>query len=482
MNMVQQILRGCQKILETVCHFLEEGMTFQEFEEELWETMRGVGREILKVVLKAKDQEIRKDEKRKEHFEVVRKDERTILTLFGDVTYQRTYYRNRVTREYTHLLDSSTGWKKKRHIDPLLEAFLLEEATDASYRRAGKVILQEGRDLTVSPEVTKRLVHHLERVKPPLSREEGERVRRKFCPYLFIEADEDHVTLQKKRKASPRKGKTKRLLAKLVYVHEGKVKDGGRDRLCHPHYFAGLYENTESLWYEVLEYLEEHYDLDRLECIFLCGDGASWIQKGLEVIPKSVFVLDRFHFLQRAREALAHCPHLLPELHRALQEGSWEGVQGILRKAHTLSSDPRERNHLRDLRTYLARNWQGVENHRRFKHLHLGVSAEAHVSHVLAARLSHRPMAWSRRGVDRMSYLRALRYNGQSIRHFYLRTYRENLPPFTLPAEVLKREREKGRETFREIYGNLPVLKGPTSSLWMAIKLLSQDYSWTPVI
>lgn len=200
MNMVQQILRGCQKILETVCHFLEEGMTFQEFEEELWETMRGVGREILKVVLETKDQEIRKDEKRKEHFEVVRKDERTILTLFGDVTYQRTSYRNRVTREYTHLLDSSTGWKKKRHIDPLLEAFLLEEATDASYRRAGKVILQEGRDLTVSPEVTKRLVHHLERVKPPLSREEGEKVRRKFCPYLFIEADEDHVTLQKKRK------------------------------------------------------------------------------------------------------------------------------------------------------------------------------------------------------------------------------------------------------------------------------------------
>lgn len=52
MNMGQHILRGCQKILETVCNFLEEEMTFQEFEEELWETMRGVGGAILKMVRK----------------------------------------------------------------------------------------------------------------------------------------------------------------------------------------------------------------------------------------------------------------------------------------------------------------------------------------------------------------------------------------------------------------------------------------------
>ena len=77
MDMVQQ------RILERVCNVLEEGMTFQEFEEELWKTMHSVGREILKVVLEAKDQEIREDRKRKENFEVVCKDKRTIFTLLG---------------------------------------------------------------------------------------------------------------------------------------------------------------------------------------------------------------------------------------------------------------------------------------------------------------------------------------------------------------------------------------------------------------
>jgi hypothetical protein len=45
MHMVQQILKGFQRILEN--------MNFQEFEEKLWETMNDVGR--LRVVLEAKD-------------------------------------------------------------------------------------------------------------------------------------------------------------------------------------------------------------------------------------------------------------------------------------------------------------------------------------------------------------------------------------------------------------------------------------------
>ncbi|BER91772.1 sugar ABC transporter ATP-binding protein [Atrimonas thermophila] len=134
------------------------------------------------------------------------------------------------------------------------------------------------------------------------------------------------------------------------------MQDGERTKLRHPHSFAGLYEDTENPWFEVFEYLEEHDDLDRWECIFLCGDGTSWMQKGREILPKSIFVLDRFHLLQYVQGTFAHCPHLFPELHRTLQEGNWEGVQGILRNAHTRNPDPKKRNHLRDLKTYLARS------------------------------------------------------------------------------------------------------------------------------
>jgi len=149
MDMLQQTLKGFQRILECSLHFLEKGVDFQEFEEKLWETMT------------------------------------TILILFGDVTYRRTYYKHRDTKEYLHLLDDQIGFGKKKRIDPLLEALVLERTTELSYQKAGRDIFLKNQEPTFGPETKK---------KP-------------------------------------------RLLAKLVYVHEGKgAVSSGRVKLKNPHY------------------------------------------------------------------------------------------------------------------------------------------------------------------------------------------------------------------------------------------------------
>ena len=44
-----------------------------------------------------------------------------------------------------------------------------------------------------------------------------------------------------------------------------------------------------------------------------------------------------------------------------------------------------------------------------------GCSAEGHISHVLSARESSRPMGWSKKGVDWISHLRVLTRNEQKI-------------------------------------------------------------------
>jgi hypothetical protein len=129
MDMLQQTLKGFQRILECSLHFLEKGVDFQEFEEKLWETMT------------------------------------TILTLFGDVTSSRTYYKHKDTKEYLHLLDDQVGFGKKKRIDPLLEALVLERTTELSYQKAGRAILPQNQELTVSPEVVRRLVHNLRKGK-----------------------------------------------------------------------------------------------------------------------------------------------------------------------------------------------------------------------------------------------------------------------------------------------------------------------------
>jgi hypothetical protein len=72
----------------------------------------------------------------------------------------RTSYRKKNTQEYRYLLDGQVGFGKKKRIDPLLKALILERATELSSQKAGREILPQNQECTVSPEVVKRLVHH----------------------------------------------------------------------------------------------------------------------------------------------------------------------------------------------------------------------------------------------------------------------------------------------------------------------------------
>ena len=149
-------------------------------------------------------------------------------------------------------------------------------------------------------------------------------LKKRRCAVLFVEADEDHVASQRGGVHLPR----------LVYVHEGKERVGkGRYRLKRPHYLAGIYRDTEELWFEVLDYIATNYDLDCLECIFLCGDGDGWIRKGLAILPNSVFVLDLFHLDKYLVAALGRDTDSHREIWAAFRAGNSPKVKALLKEA-----------------------------------------------------------------------------------------------------------------------------------------------------
>jgi len=90
----------------------------------------------------------------------------------------------------------------------------------------------------------------------------------------------------------------------LVYVHEGRGEKNGRRQLINPHYFAGCYDLTDDLWYELADYIAANYDLEALEQLFIAGDGAGWIKSALEIIPNASYVLDRFHLAKYITHAV----------------------------------------------------------------------------------------------------------------------------------------------------------------------------------
>jgi len=57
-----------------------------------------------------------------------------------------------------------------------------------------------------------------------------------------------------------------------------------------------------------------------------------------------------------------------------------------------------------------------------------------------------------------------MKFNQQSVRSFSLRTHRQKLPPFSLSQKTIQRERERKEEVLREVYGNIPVMRGAVNS------------------
>jgi hypothetical protein len=264
---------------------------------------------------------------------------------------------------------------------------------------------------------------------------------------LFVEADEDHVANQKGGCLEP----------KLVYVHEGKVQVG-KDRweLINARYFSGMYSNSDELWVEVVDYLDEAYDMDKVEKIYLSGDGARWIRNGVGWIKGSTYVLDRYHLSKYVTVATGHMPYAKSFMWEYINKGDKENLKELFEGIIGETEHETKKRAVMEARTYILNNWDGIRN--QYQTDYIGCSAEGHVSHILSSRLSSRPLGWCRTGVDQMSRLRAFQANGGKVYDLFIgqkkESKRESKRIQIDKAVVRNRKLAASRETI----GNLTIL------------------------
>lgn len=463
MQIIKQIWERFQKVAEITLDMLTGGFDFISLQEGIRRELDNLGKEILREVLEEKDAYLREHREERPGWEIVRRnDPKQVLTLFGLVHYRRTYYRHKETGERAYLVDRLVGYSPHVRVDPTVKAQALEIAVELSYRKSGEGVGRGNLEVVLSGEAVKQVIHNIALKELSVPPQEKRRAK-----VLYIEADEDHVAGQDKKIHLPR----------LVYIHEGKERVGkGRYKLKHAHYLGGLYPDADELWLEVLKYLDEHYDLSFLERIYICGDGGSWIKKGLEFLPGSVFVLDLFHLDRYLTAALGCNSNVHREIWAALRCGDRAGVEKILTEAARRSETFGRQEAVRKCRSYIRQNWEGIMSHWRYPEAELGVSAEAHVSHLFSARLSSRPMAWSSRGVDQMARLRASRANGVHLREQYIGWHKKGLKPFTICHTVVRQEQSRLKKVAGEAFANLPALRGPVTQLTRTLKAISQNF------
>ena len=408
MNIIALLETLVNGLLETEEIFFKNPKDFHTLETATKATTDAVAAMFMSNLLSSMDEMIYNCSYREGRYNVQRKDTRTLISSVGDITFDCTYYK-RLSEEggYVCLIEEMMGLEKHERFTEEAEVMMLTEALKTSYSEAAKVLPSKSK---ISKTTVMNKVHQIADEIPYEAPE-----TKKECTYLFIEADEDHVAEQHGRWT--KKEDNAGFISRLAYVYEYKRETPGckgKKELVNKFHFGGLYQGhvgIEKFWNNVNDFISKTYKTDKIEKIFISGDGASWIKSGADYVAKAVFCADKFHLMKYINAASGQMldekdiakEEIWHQLYKRSRKGFRDYTDAMIRS--TNNTEPIEK-----LQTYVLNNWSAV-----MLCLHSeivdGCSAEGHVSHVLSDRLSSRPMGWSQTGADRMSKLRCYEKN-----------------------------------------------------------------------
>lgn len=356
-----------------------------------------LGLDLIQEYIEDLDQSIFELPERKRHWEPIRiTKNKSLITEMGELKYNKRYYKNKQNGDYKHLVDEVLGLTPKQRLSTEYEAKLVDFASDISYEKSS---IKAGR-IKVSRQTVKNIVHkykedelkHIELID-----------KKRECEVLYVEADEDHISLQNGKKT----------ITKLVYVHEGK-EGQKRKTLKNTKYFSGVKCSSDKLYEEVYNYIKNTYDETKIKRIYVMGDGASWIKKGLEKLPESKFVLDKFHIKKYIMKATVGYEKERQDLMDSVSKADKEWFIKIIENLIDKESNESKKKDIFDTYRYIMNNWEGIEIYKKEEQV-IGCSAEGHISHILSDRMSSRPIGWSRNGADNIAKLRAFKANGGKV-------------------------------------------------------------------
>lgn len=398
-----------KKIINLVVNCLKNSITekgISDFTNNLESEMIEFGIQVTQFLVEYAENIIFKLKDRKEKYECLEKDDRTIISIFGEINFKRRYYQDKETKERVYLLDQFLKLEKRERMLPNVKERLIEEARETSYKRAGQ---KASYGTEISKQTVKNEINKLD-FKAEIAEEKE---NKKKVKKLYIIADEDHVHLQKGGIEEPR----------LIIVYDSIIAKGKRIELKNKRHFGGIYtKKIDDLWEEVMTYIENNYDTEYLERVYISGDGANWIKTGLEWIIKSVYVIDEFHMKKAVNGIVGRITKTnkeekekqKKELRRELRRLNFVRFKEICYEILADEMEKSTRKRKEDLMKYILNNIEGIKNlYRNKKELH-GCSAEGHISHIYSDRMSSRPMGWSTININNMSKLRTAKEDKKS--------------------------------------------------------------------
>ncbi|MBR1936059.1 MAG: UPF0236 family protein [Bacilli bacterium] len=346
---------------------------------------------------------------RKRKYHIKYKTKRTILTIFGEITYYRFFYKSKLNGSCFCYVDRFLGLKKYDYFDPYIKAEILDYVSENNYSKTayhinsliGNRICISNKTSFISRQTVRNIILHSTLSKPKVK-------RLKPVDSLYIISDEKWIPTQN--------NKRKKVMQKSIVIFDGFLSYGKRKKLNHKMTFSG---RDEQFIYDAIDYIEEAYDTSKIKYIYMLGDGASWIKNLKSYFnynPNITIIqgLDKFHFKQCLWKIYPD-----KDIYNALSEYVVTNNKNDFNRLTNEISDlyPSRKDKIDEYKKYIQNNWTNILNLYKYD---LSCPMESQISHTFAEYFTSRPKAFNKTTINKLIKIRLLKKNNYNIKKLYL--------------------------------------------------------------
>ncbi|MBE4704133.1 Mbov_0401 family ICE element transposase-like protein [Spiroplasma platyhelix] len=371
----------------------------------------------LKQEYENKDKEIFNSNWRKENGYIphgVRK--RTLITIFGKVTYKRHRYLiwNKNHYQFTYLSDIALGIKKYQRVTTHLHIKIL--SLIAQGKRYQDIL-----DCFPTANLTINTISNL--INRTKIDSLDEIIAKKVTPikldkYLYVNIDDTFLNLKENNKKQ-------QFRIRVVLFHTGYDLEKSKDNkkiLKNSKIYVFLTKkeeriNTKAFFEKIQKIASNFYSNSKQTKVIISGDGAPWIRNSQKYWPNSVYILDRFHTVRKIRQLFNPNNRNLQPIYETLRFLFFNGdYQAMIQTLSDLWFHDNYKNlKLKQLKYYLINNEksQGISNQNQ--NFNIGCNIESTISHHVKSLLGYGSKAFSKNTYLKILTLHIADFNGINI-------------------------------------------------------------------
>ena len=401
------------------------------------------------------DKDFRDSEERKKNY-VINKSNvpRTLITIFGTITFYRTLYQHKITGEYYFYVDDVCGINAYKNYDPLVRAILVQDSVLKNPNHTSQFSSLSSLNLIGM------LKGQLSVPKQTLYKMKQEVKIRKIVydeiktehHVLYVMVDEKWIHEQDKTKPNQKKW----IMGKCFVLFTGIKRKGKRSKLIGRHVFM---TTSNEPWKELMNEVDKIYNFEEINTINLLSDAGSWILSGayeLKLYSNNKLIINtcEFHVKQKINRSTSD-----KELRQKIADIIYknEDKKAFIKEMDKLieSKDKDSRKQkITEYKNYILKHWKGIIS---MKNSLCKSSMESHIQHCMASAFSSVPKGYSRKNIETYMKLQEMFLNEVSIFEYYLDTYNSD------ENYEFNKEKEVNYSLFESSTSNMPILSSSSN-------------------